>query len=76
MKRHHHIPRPCPCEGSCQKCDGMIKPISEFEFPRVFKRRKYCCRWCPVQTERKKGYRKEPKPVELNALGRFIGGET
>ena len=61
MKRHNLKPRQCTCDGTCQKCDGMIKPY-EFDTPLIFERRKFCCRWCPQQTVRKKGYRHTKKP--------------
>ena len=61
MKRYDLKPRPCPCNGTCQKCDGMIKPISEYETQYKFDRRKYCCVFCPKVHAHKVGRRHTKK---------------
>ena len=76
MKRHDLKPRPCPCNGTCDKCDGMVKPY-EFDAPRIFARRKHCCVFCPVLRARKKTYRhvkQQPSPAKYTSVDLFLMG--
>ena len=76
MKHHDLKPRPCSCNGTCDKCNGMIKPY-EFDTPRIFNRRQHCCTFCPVLRARKKTYRhvKRERNVERSSVDLFIMGK-
>lgn len=77
MKRYELKPRPCSCNGTCEKCDSMVKPY-EFDTPRIFENRKHCCMFCPVLKAKKKTYRhtkKQPAPTEPTSVDLFLMGK-
>ena len=75
MKRHDLKPRPCPCNGTCEKCNGMIKPY-EFDTPRIFNKRKHCCTFCPTLRAAKKTYShvKKREPVKHSSVDLYLMG--
>ena len=75
MKRHDFKPRPCSCNGTCQKCDGTIKPY-EFDTQRIFENRKYCCVFCPAKKAKQKTYRhvKKIEPVKKTSIDLWLAG--
>lgn len=57
MKRYTLKSHSCSCKGTALECDcgGVVKPKNEFEKPKDFKRRQYCCNQCPKMHEWKLG---------------------